>query len=219
MKVFHGSHIRIDVIDLALCKPYKNFDKGFYVTKIHSQAKAWADRTGRERGTEGVVTVFNFCEAAYLHWQFQTLRFEGYTGEWLDFIVKNRDRQDLVPAHDYDLVEGPVADDDIAGQIEKFLSGRIAKAIFLEELQFRVPTHQICFCTQRSLQALERIDPETVPCVDARVIEALVADYHLSEREAVDVFFDSKTYAQLQEGVEWQEVYRSLRDEKGLIMK
>jgi len=30
MKVYHGSYIKVDTIDLSKCKPNKDFGKGFY---------------------------------------------------------------------------------------------------------------------------------------------------------------------------------------------
>jgi hypothetical protein len=50
MKLYHGSYIQIDVIDLTKAKPYKDFGRAFYATKFHKQAKIWADRLGREHG-------------------------------------------------------------------------------------------------------------------------------------------------------------------------
>jgi len=34
MKVYHGSYIKIEKIDLAKCLPQKDFGQGFYVTKF-----------------------------------------------------------------------------------------------------------------------------------------------------------------------------------------
>ena len=39
MILYHGSNIAISEIDLTLCKPYKDFGKGFYLTDIKSQAE------------------------------------------------------------------------------------------------------------------------------------------------------------------------------------
>ena len=39
MKLYHGSYIKIDKIDLAKAKPYKDFGRAFYLTKFHKQAK------------------------------------------------------------------------------------------------------------------------------------------------------------------------------------
>jgi hypothetical protein len=38
MILYHGSNVAIEEIDLSLCKPYKDFGKGFYLTDIRSQA-------------------------------------------------------------------------------------------------------------------------------------------------------------------------------------
>ena len=32
MRLYHGSNIRIDEIDLARCNPYKDFGRAFYLT-------------------------------------------------------------------------------------------------------------------------------------------------------------------------------------------
>lgn len=34
MKLYHGSNTAIVRIDLARCKPYKDFGQGFYLTEI-----------------------------------------------------------------------------------------------------------------------------------------------------------------------------------------
>ena len=35
MRLYHGSNIVIDSINLAMCRPYKDFGKGFYLTDIN----------------------------------------------------------------------------------------------------------------------------------------------------------------------------------------
>ena len=45
MKLYHGSNIVIDQIDLSKCKPYKDFGQGFYLTEIKEQAEQMARRT------------------------------------------------------------------------------------------------------------------------------------------------------------------------------
>jgi len=48
-------------------------------------------------------------------------QFETYNDEWLDFVVLNRNDKNPIPAHDYDIVEGPVADDKIQNRIVDYL--------------------------------------------------------------------------------------------------
>lgn len=45
MKLYHGSNIVIDQIDLSKCKSYKDFGQGFYLTEIKEQAEQMARRT------------------------------------------------------------------------------------------------------------------------------------------------------------------------------
>ena len=39
MRLYHGSNIAIGNINLAMCRPYKDFGRGFYLTDIEEQAK------------------------------------------------------------------------------------------------------------------------------------------------------------------------------------
>ena len=78
-------------------------------------------------------------------------RFLEMSDEWLDFIAACRNG---VP-HDYDVVEGPMADDTIFNYVQSFLDGEISRAAFWELAKFKYPTHQISFHTARALAALK----------------------------------------------------------------
>jgi hypothetical protein len=220
MRVYHGSNTEIVNIDLSKCEPYRDFGKGFYVTNIREQAEFWAERKGDNNNTTGSVSEFEFAETAFEHWKFNVLRFNDYTEEWLDFVVMNRNRNLPVPTHDYDIIEGPVADDKITQRIRFYLEDVISKETFLEELKFFKHTHQICFCTHRSLQALERIQKKKfVGNIDDAITQSLVLDYNFPESQAIDTYFESKTYKQLIDestGLykkKWTEVYQLLLQE------
>lgn len=58
MKLYHGSNITIKQIDLSMCKPYKDFGKGFYLTEIKEQAEQMAKRTSAIYGGIPVITEF-----------------------------------------------------------------------------------------------------------------------------------------------------------------
>jgi hypothetical protein len=70
-------------------------------------------KIGQKNNTQGVVTEFEFFDSAFTSWNYKVLRFEDYSDEWLDFVILNRNPKNENPAHDYDIVEGPVADDKI----------------------------------------------------------------------------------------------------------
>lgn len=78
------------------------------------------------------------------------LKFEQMTDEWLDFIAKSRSGK----THQYDIVEGPMADDTIWNYVNDFLSGRITRRQFWVLVEFQFPTHQISFHTLSALNCL-----------------------------------------------------------------
>lgn len=58
MRLYHGSNIVIDSINLAMCRPYKDFGKGFYLTDIKEQAENMAVRVAKIYGGSPVVNTF-----------------------------------------------------------------------------------------------------------------------------------------------------------------
>lgn len=47
MKLFHGSNMEIDTVDLSKCMPNKDFGCGFYTTLLEEQAWRMAQRRTR----------------------------------------------------------------------------------------------------------------------------------------------------------------------------
>lgn len=64
--------------------------------------------------------------------------------------------------HDYDIVEGPMADDQIWNFVEGFIDGRISRRAFWELVKFNYPTHQVVFCTEAALKTLAFKGSETL---------------------------------------------------------
>ena len=64
--------------------------------------------------------------------------------------------------HDYDIVEGPMADDQIWNFVEGFIDGRISRRAFWELVKFNYPTHQVVFCTEAALKTLTFKRSETL---------------------------------------------------------
>jgi Protein of unknown function (DUF3990) len=199
MKVYHGSFVKIETIDLTKCKPFKDFGKGFYVTKFKEQAEFWAIRNGRKYDNEGSVTEFEFNDYAFDNEQIKSIRFETYNDEWLEFVVLNR--KSKTQPHDYDIVEGPVADDKIQRRINDYLNNEISKETFLNELKWHEETHQICFCTVFSLQFLEQEGSgkfiSKLSHISEPIVERLVTDFGLDELTATDKLFTSKIFSQI----------------------
>ena len=58
MRLYHGSNIAIDNINLAMCRPYKDFGRGFYLTDIEEQAQKMAIRVARIYRKTPTVNVY-----------------------------------------------------------------------------------------------------------------------------------------------------------------
>jgi len=223
MTLYHGSYVEISEIDLSQSELNRDFGIGFYVTKLREQAEYWATRKGRQHKTEGFVTEFQFSELAFTSYKMNVLRFTNYTEEWLDFVVMNRTSESLENLHDYDIVEGPVADDDIATRITIYLQGKIPKDEFLEELKFKhTASHQIAFCTHKSLQMLKKSFSEAdlnEITIDDAIVQSLIVDFEMDKQQAIDTYFNSRTFTQLADEATklyekpWQEIYGMLKSE------
>jgi len=222
MQVYHGGLGEIFEIDLSKSQPNKDFGKGFYVTKFRNHAERWAANIARRHGKTPFVTEFIFYERAFEEDRYKVLRFEGYNGDWLDFVVLNRDPAFTTNRHDYDLVEGPIADDKVQNRIGDYLDGLITKTDFLNELKYHEETHQICFCTLNSLQLLKKTDTRYASFVvraSESILEALIADLGGDEKKAADLFYTSKTFSLLSDKETglykktWEEIHKELLNE------
>ena len=111
--------------------------------------------------TEGGVPVMNtylFNETVLTSSELHVLTFAGYTREWAEFIFLNRNNRSTVPAHQYDIVYGPIANDRVGVQIGKYEAGDITLEQFLENLKYmKGVTFQYFFGTERALAKLSKI--------------------------------------------------------------
>ena len=143
IKLYHGSRECVEAPEIRISKYNKDFYYGFYCTVFPEQAKRWAVR---HSGT-GIINEYLYQPNDSLH----VLRFSEMTEEWLDFIVACRSGK----SHNYDIVEGPMANDTIFNYIQNYVDGKISRAAFWELAKFKKPTHQISFHTARALAALK----------------------------------------------------------------
>jgi len=219
MKVFHGSYTEIKDIDLSKAKPRKDFGMGFYVTKIFEDAKKMAAHEGKDKNCEGFVTSFEFDDKlAFLTDDYKTKRFEdGYTREWLDFVIKNRKNYSKTEKiHEYDIVEGPIADDVVAIKIRELPDNPTEEQMekLLKGLTYYRYTHQICFCSVISLETIKRINLQPhfdIGHMGDSIIDYLEKDYNLSESDAISLYYKSNTYKNLSD--ENTELYKKSFDE------
>ncbi|MDR2496037.1 MAG: DUF3990 domain-containing protein [Tannerellaceae bacterium] len=158
IKVYHGSTIKVRKIDLSKSENLRDFGRGFYTTTIREHAIAWARRQALRRKANPILTEFDFLVDAFDIEDFKTLRFDKPSREWVEFVLLNRDPNETHPAHDYDIVEGPIADDWVTNKIILYEEGKITKENLIKALTYREVSHQIAFCTRLSLQTIEHVE-------------------------------------------------------------
>lgn len=149
MTVYHGSFTRVETPEIRKRRNTKDFGPGFYCTVIREQAERWA-----RRYDVGVVNTYT----VRMNNNLNILEFREMTEEWLDFIIACRHG---VP-HDYDIVIGAMADDQIYNFIADYIDGIITRDQFWSLARFKYPTHQINFCSPAALQCLEFVSSEEV---------------------------------------------------------
>ncbi|MGV8146232.1 MAG: DUF3990 domain-containing protein [Alkaliphilus sp.] len=146
--LYHGSIYGVVTLPKIYKRGFfKDFAYGFYTTEIFEQAKRWA-----ARGGSGYVSEYEYNPDSSLDIKI----FSEVNEEWLDFIIHCR-RGGL---HNYDIVEGPMADDKIWNYIELLLddSYEFSRVQFMAIAKFSYPTHQMVLCSEKSLKSLNYVD-------------------------------------------------------------
>ena len=120
MILYHGSNVEVKEPILLKVQRELDFGKGFYTTSDMEQAARWAERTAKRRGeSNAFVTVYEVNEDELKN--IRLLSFDSPNVEWLNFVVKNRKGEYI--AGDWDVISGPVADDQTAQVIDLYLDG------------------------------------------------------------------------------------------------
>ncbi len=140
--LYHGSNVKVEKPEILIAGFYKDFGYGFYCTLFEKQAQKWA----LTKHGASIVSIFQYQANETL----KVLSFPKMTDDWLDFVVNCR----RGVKHDYDIVEGPMADNQIWDYVEDFMEGSITREAFWVLAKFKYPTHQIVFCTPESLTTI-----------------------------------------------------------------
>ena len=157
MILYHGTNADFGEIDLRKSKPNKDFGQGLYLSHEYTQAMAMA-KTKVEQLETGTPTVLTFEADDEAMAQLRVLRFDDYTEEWAKFILLNRNNDSPEPAHDYDIVIGPIANDRVGVQLWKFENGAIDLPTLVHNLRnMKGITFQYFFGTERAIKTLKRL--------------------------------------------------------------
>ena len=170
MRLYHGSNIAIDSINLAMCRPYKDFGRGFYLTDIEEQAEKMAVRVARIYGKTPIINVYEIDDDFK---DLDHLRIKDFgiqtTEEWARFVMNNRSRafidvEDILCNKDnkYDSVIGPVADDNMALLFRQYENEIIDFETLLKGMIYKKTSSQYSFHTERSVEFLRKVASKVV---------------------------------------------------------
>ncbi|MDC7289836.1 DUF3990 domain-containing protein [Blautia schinkii] len=154
MILYHGSTIAVEHPEIIKSEVGRDFGFAFYTTDIKEQAIRWARRKAMISGRKKhqtilpVISVYEWSETPNL----SVKVFKGASIEWLDMITKCRSNPDY--HHDYDIVIGKIANDNVGETVSYVLQGIMRKEDAIERLKFEKINNQIAFCTDKSLDCL-----------------------------------------------------------------
>lgn len=142
MTVYHGGYTAVEKPDIIKGRNTKDFGNGFYCTIMKEQAERWAKRYDTP-----IISIYD----VRMNTSLRIMEFKEMTEDWLDFIIDCRHGK----SHNYDIVIGAMANDQIYNFIADYIDGAITREQFWVMAKFKYPTHQINFCTAEALKCLE----------------------------------------------------------------
>lgn len=153
--LYHGTAADFEQISLRKSHNRRDFGIGFYTTILEKQAKEWGYRLSlREKKKQYYVYQYIFRESDNL----RVKRFNALDKEWLEFIKENRSKGGL--QHSYDVVIGPVADDNTMETVQLYLAGILTVNEAVERLKYNKVNNQVSFHTEKALRSLQFVRRE-----------------------------------------------------------
>ena len=157
MRLYHGSNRQIEHVDLSKGKRFKDFGQGFYTTDLKQQALEWSKTITNRFGGAPTITEFEFDLDKAICAGLKIKIFETANREWALFVMANRDRTRTGHQHDYDIVIGPVADDNMARLFGLYDMNIIDLEAVVAGLTYKDLNSQYFFATERALEFLNKL--------------------------------------------------------------
>ena len=163
MKLYHGGLIEIQVPRILASDHIGDFGVGFYTTTSIQQARRFVKtKCDREKRTSGVVSIFDVRDDYLQLSDFQIRVFKKADEEWARFVEANRRNPSF--EHEFDLIFGPVANDQVYASFALYESDLIDFAELINRLKVRKLTDQVLFHTEKALSLLKYAGSEVVQC-------------------------------------------------------
>lgn len=155
MWLYHGSNVEVKTPQIIISNRTLDFGAGFYTTSNKKQAEKWARSQTLRRGSgEPTVSVYEYDEERTE--KLSILRFISADAAWLRYVTDNR--KAVYAGKRYDIVIGPVANDNTMPVINDYMSGIIDENTALILLKLQKLSDQYAFLTWRGLKMLKLIE-------------------------------------------------------------
>lgn len=155
MRLYHGSTVTVRKPSLRTGRPNADFGKGFYTTSNTEQAERWAHiKQEREEAARAVVSVYEFDESLLDSADLKIRKFNGADEAWLYFVADCRKSR----GHDFDLVQGPVANDKVFTTVNLFESGVLSAEAAILQLKAYKTYDQLSFHSERTINLLRFVE-------------------------------------------------------------
>jgi len=155
MRLYHGSTVTVRKPSLRTGRPNADFGKGFYTTSNPEQAERWAHiKQEREGAARAVVSVYEFDESLLDNADLKIRKFNGADEAWLYFVADCRKSR----RHDFDLVQGPVANDKVFTTVNLFESGVLSAEAAILQLKAYKTYDQLSFHSERVIGSFRFVE-------------------------------------------------------------
>ena len=159
MKLYHGSNVEVMTPRLMPRVRALDFGCAFYLTSEFEQAARWARTAVFRRGDgSAVVSMYEFDHAAAA--QLKVLRFDGPNAAWLKYVT--RSRTGFADDADYDMVVGPVANDNTMPVLNLYFKGAYSEDEALRRLMPQRLKDQFALNTDAALACLAFLEGKVV---------------------------------------------------------
>lgn len=152
MIIYHGSNMIVEKPRIIEQNRFLDFGTGFYTTTNKSQAENFAIKVAKRRGGKPILNIYEIDDHLL---NFKIKEFETPNEEWLDFVSNNRNG--VYYNEEYDLIIGPVANDDVYRTFQLYSLGLLNKNQTLETLKIKKLFNQYVFKTSDIISCLKFI--------------------------------------------------------------
>lgn len=152
MIIYHGSNVTVENPKILVPNRYLDFGAGFYTTTNYNQALNFSGKvTMRKKTGRSTVNIYELDDSIFE--KLNVLKFDCADEAWLDFVSDNRSGIDRTAG--YDLICGPVADDDVYQTFILYTSGVYTREQTINALKIKKLYDQYVFTTDQALSFLK----------------------------------------------------------------